>query len=84
MGELRAAQQEHRRAKAAQQEAERSWQSERRALKDQYTVNVSHTAFMCFFGDWKSVVICGHTSRHQSQYSRVWRAGCCVQFFFGV
>ena len=55
MSELRAAQQEHRRAKGAQQEAERSWQSERRALKDQYTVNVSHTP-LCTF--WRLAECC--------------------------
>jgi hypothetical protein len=44
MSELRAAEQEHRHAKAAHQDAERNWQSERRALKDQHLVNDSHAA----------------------------------------
>jgi hypothetical protein len=48
MGELRAAEQEHRRAKAAHQEAERSWQSERRALKEQHAVNDLHSSYPAF------------------------------------
>lgn len=42
MAEIRSLQQEHRRATAAHQEAQRSWMSERRALEEQHTVNESH------------------------------------------
>ena len=42
MSELRAVEQEHRRAKAAHEDAERNWQSERRALQDQHLVNDLH------------------------------------------